>query len=43
MDLFAIFGMTRADGRWANSSVSAITFPDKRAEACAQDATSGVS
>jgi len=35
--VFAIFGMSRVGGRWANSSVSAITYPDPRVKACIQE------
>jgi hypothetical protein len=35
---FAVFTMSRVDGRWASSSVSAISYPDKRVKACIHDA-----
>jgi hypothetical protein len=31
---FAVFTMRPVDGRWAISSVTAITFPDQRVKAC---------
>jgi hypothetical protein len=34
---FAVFTMRPVDGRWAISSVRAITYPDQRVKACMQD------